>query len=425
MRKNILTCLMAIAAALLTATSLASTKVGTPKVWTVPAVWTADEEVTFYYDVTDVGFPEGADLYLWAWNPSEPDAGNGDNSSDFARLTYRGDNIYTITMVPTEYFGVDKSAFEDDSWAGLWQQLKTKRDDVWSTEFAAPDNRTEIKDFLASGSGVKFYSGSNHSYTEKFNLTQPLSVLFNGDAYKMADGRTLNEIARDPDFVQYGAHSGLSGTYNGEDMDWNPQQTLDVWRPMTLRKTGLKSLGNGLWKWDVETPAEYYSYNWGDGEEGAAQKTPTLFGTDPDAKTDYQCDALKYIIVEVVKDAAGANQWGATSGDQEQKAGTAEAYPDPAFSYFPTRFCALDIVTLIRQYNAKTDGALEYTITAGPATIKGIMDGTRDKRQASVNLMKELAGETSATQLQITITNAKGAVVVSQTIPLVPLSSVE
>ncbi len=26
-----------------------------PKVWTVPAVFTADQEVTFYYDVTDVG----------------------------------------------------------------------------------------------------------------------------------------------------------------------------------------------------------------------------------------------------------------------------------------------------------------------------------------------------------------------------------
>ena len=48
-----------------------------PKVWTVPAVFTADQEVTFYYDVTDVGFPAGVDLYLWAWQPTEPDAGHG------------------------------------------------------------------------------------------------------------------------------------------------------------------------------------------------------------------------------------------------------------------------------------------------------------------------------------------------------------
>lgn len=69
---------------------MASTKVGTPKCWTVPSVFTGDEQVTFYYDVTDVGFPEGIDLYLWAWQPTEPDAGNGNNSSDFAKLTYEG-----------------------------------------------------------------------------------------------------------------------------------------------------------------------------------------------------------------------------------------------------------------------------------------------------------------------------------------------
>ena len=30
------------------------TDLGVPKVWTVPAVFTCDEEVTFYYDMTDV-----------------------------------------------------------------------------------------------------------------------------------------------------------------------------------------------------------------------------------------------------------------------------------------------------------------------------------------------------------------------------------
>lgn len=39
------------------------TDLGVPKVWTVPAVFTCDEEVTFYYDMTDVKFPAGVDLY--------------------------------------------------------------------------------------------------------------------------------------------------------------------------------------------------------------------------------------------------------------------------------------------------------------------------------------------------------------------------
>ena len=97
-----------------------------PKVWTVPAVFTADQEVTFYYDVTDVGFPSGVDLYLWAWQPTEPDAGHGGNSSDFAKLEYLGDNIYKMTMTPTKYFNSPVSAFENSDWPGFWQRLKTK-----------------------------------------------------------------------------------------------------------------------------------------------------------------------------------------------------------------------------------------------------------------------------------------------------------
>lgn len=103
-----------------------------PKCWTVPAVFTADEEVTFYYDMTDVGFQEGVDLYLWAWQPTEPDAGHGGNSSDFAKLEYLGNNIYKKTMVPTEYFHCDVAKFEDANWPGFWQRLKTKDGSMWS-----------------------------------------------------------------------------------------------------------------------------------------------------------------------------------------------------------------------------------------------------------------------------------------------------
>ena len=74
------------------------------RMWTVPTVFEVDQPVTFYFDMTDAGFREGVDLYLWCWNPSEPDAGNWENSSDFAKLTYEGDNIYSMTMTPTKYF---------------------------------------------------------------------------------------------------------------------------------------------------------------------------------------------------------------------------------------------------------------------------------------------------------------------------------
>ena len=377
-----------------------------PKCWTVPAVFTADEEVTFYYDMTDVGFQEGVDLYLWAWQPTEPDAGHGGNSSDFAKLEYLGNNIYKKTMVPTEYFHCDVAKFEDANWPGFWQRLKTKDGSMWSGVFAAPDSRSEFEVFKKSGAGIQFFSGKKSTgFTEKFALDDPLTVLFNPDVYKLG-GKTMTELAKDADFVTFGVHSGLN--------DWTVLQTLDVWRPAVLAKAGLKKLSNGLYAWNIGIPSEYYAFNPQD--PGQADK-PTILA-DPDKKAAFVLENMTYNVIKVIKDAAGANQWGVNTGDQTQKAGQAVPYPDPVFSVFPTRVSAKDILTLTRQYNGRTDGDLTYTIVAGSKTITGTMPGVRDKRETTIDLNKELQG-VEASELKVTITNARGIKVVESTVPLV------
>lgn len=377
-----------------------------PKCWTVPAVFTADEEVTFYYDMTDVGFQEGVDLYLWAWQPTEPDAGHGGNSSDFAKLEYLGNNIYKKTMVPTEYFHCDVAKFEDANWPGFWQRLKTKDGSMWSGVFAAPDSRSEFEAFKKSGAGIQFFSGKKSTgFTEKFALDDPLTVLFNPDVYKLG-GKTMTELAKDADFVTFGVHSGLN--------DWTVLQTLDVWRPAVLAKAGLKKLSNGLYAWNIGIPSEYYAFNPQD--PGQADK-PTILA-DPDKKAAFVLENMTYNVIKVIKDAAGANQWGVNTGDQTQKAGQAVPYPDPMFSVFPTRVSTKDILTLTRQYNGRTDGDLTYTIVAGSKTITGTMPGVRDKRETTIDLNKELQG-VEASELKVTITNARGIKVVESTVPLV------
>lgn len=409
MKRNILYCIAVIALLLLPNTISATNKLpGTPKVWTVPAIFSGDEEVTFYYDVSEIGFAEGVDLYLWAWQPTEPDANHWENSSDFAKLEYVGDGIYKKTMIPTEYFHSLASTFEDVNWAGFWQQLKTKDGAVCCTEYAAPDCRTQYKEFLALGEAIKFYSGKAPAFTDKFTLKDPLSVLVNPDVYKMTDGRTLTEISKDANFVSFNTHSGLN--------NWDVLQTLDVWRPATMSKTQFKKMSNGIYKWDLTSPYEYYSTN---PQDDGSLKPTALSGKD-----DYDLENMTYLIVTVIKDDKGANQWGVNSGDQLQKAGTAEVYPDPIFSYFPTKVSALDIITLIRQYNEKSAGVLTYSIKTGSKTITGTMDGTRDKRQGTINLIKELTGVT-ADKLHVTIVTAKNVVVVDTDIPLIPLSEIE
>lgn len=194
MKRRILLIAFVFAALVTAIGAKASTKVGTPVCWTVPAIYTPDQEVTFYYDVTDVGFPVGVDLYLWAWQPTEPDAGNGNNSSDFAKLTYLGDNIYCKTMVPTEYFHPDVTTMNGDNFPGFWQQLKTKQDDLWSTEFAAPDSRTEWAEIMKkTNQGVFVYSGRKSTgFTEKWTINQPLTLIFNPGVFQVNGISMLN-----------------------------------------------------------------------------------------------------------------------------------------------------------------------------------------------------------------------------------------
>lgn len=438
MRKSIMLTLTML---MVSALSFAE-EVGTPKFWTVPAIFTPTDEVTFYYDMTDVGFKEAEELYLWCWQPTEPDHDNGAHSSDFAKLTYDGDNIYHITMVPLDYFFNRSSYsskeelldFMENTWgeAGYWQRIRTVDGSMETAVICPPKNNGDIQLFKDSGKEYQVYSGQAGNYTDAWTLDKPLSVLFNGDQFKIGD-RTLNEVAQDANFLQFGVHSGMTGIYTNADneeiiYDWgdannNLDQSLDVWRPECLKKVQVKSCGNGVWKWDVITPQEYYAYNPVNTDEspngfflkdlGIADGSSWKVNTD--FATSFVAQSIKFMIVKVNQDP----NWDGGSATIELKAGTAEAYPDPTFSIFPSKVSALDIVTFTRQYNARTDGELTWTITADGKAFSGVMGGNRDKREGSANLLGELAGKTGLTKVHLTITNAKGENVIDEDIPLV------
>lgn len=381
---------------------------GPVRMWTVPTVFSVDEPVTFYFDMTDAGFKEGTDLYLWCWNPTEPDAGNWENSSDFAKLSYAGDNVYSITMTPTEYFsnGTGKTAQEiyeicqTDDWPGFWCRLKTKDGSEESDVFQAPDSRAVWKEFASSGEACQFYAtsftGNTLSLTNKFTLNRPLTIVFNPDVFTVG-GKTMTEFAAQSGFGGFKLHSGLN--------DWTFQQGVKVWIDGCMSKTDIHKLTNGYYAISMTSPYDYYSTNYAD--DGSLAETGL--------STDEQIDNLAWLVVGILN-----GDWGGTCADQSTKAGTAEVYPDPQFSIFPTKVSKEDIITFTRQYNGKRDGELTYTITVGGKTVTGKMDGTRDKRRASVNLQKELQG-VDASSMTLTVTNETGTVLVTTDIPLVEI----
>lgn len=384
---------------------------GPYRMWTCPTVFSVDQEVTFYFDMTDTGFSEGVDLYLWCWNPSEPDAGNWEHSSDFAKLKYLGDNVYAMTMVPTKYFssGAATQSEEDiynfcqtDDWPGFWARLKTYDGGEESDVFQAPDSRAVFKEFIASGKDYQFYSAQFQdktlNLTDKFTLKQPLTLLVNPDKMTVS-GVTMNEFKQRAGFQSFNIHSGLN--------NWTYQQTFDVWVPETVKKTTVWPLRNGLYSWSMTSPLDYYS------------ESPTNPGQSTGLNEDVEAVNLNWLMVGMVN-----GDWGGTCPDQELKAGSEEEYPDPSFSYFPSKLSSLDILTLTRQWNGKLDGELKCIVECGGKSVTTVMDGSRAKRQASVNLLDVLGGA-DASSAKVKVVNASGMTLVDTEIPLVPQSEIE
>lgn len=92
------------------------------KAYVLPSPTDANSEMTLFIDMNQSedglqnnglsgildAFPDTS-VYLWTWDPAGPAAGNGDwdNSADHQMLTKIGPKLYSMTFVPTQYYGVD------------------------------------------------------------------------------------------------------------------------------------------------------------------------------------------------------------------------------------------------------------------------------------------------------------------------------
>lgn len=370
--------LFALVLMMLPQVSSATEDAGVPaKIWTYPVVYALDQEVTWYFDMTGTNFNEGQDLYLWAWSPSEPDAGNFDNSSEFAKLEYVGDMVWKKTLTPTKYFNTTVANIESS--AGFWMRLKGKGNEKQSDVIQAPWSVGDIKTFKESGNAVQIYP-------EKFYIDQPLSLLVN--ANQVWTGAVQGGLAGE----EIHLHSGLNNFAEGAIVEYQ------AWIPEVSAKTKLTPIGDNIYKIDF-IPREY-------------------FGVDED------------FVMENIEFLFPAKDWA--------KVGTAEggknfvvlapgvvAPPDPVFYFFPQKFTQYDILTLVRKNNEKKSQGLIYTIVAGGKTITGEFTGKAEEMRAYVNLLQGLAGATNLDKINLEVKDKNGSEILKTDIPLVPLSDLE
>lgn len=325
------------------------------KSWSYPVVYKYDEEVTWFFDLSTTSFAPGDDIYIWIWSPSEPDAGNWENSSDFAKLTYVDNMVWSFTLTPTTYFNVTPEAIAAS--AGFWFRLKddagTKQTDVASVAY------TDFSSFYTANELVRAYPPAPL-------IDQGLSILFNANLQPEFAGATSVHM-----------HSGLNF--------WDIQVQYQAEIPEIWEKTKLKDLGNGFYKMDL-IPKEYFN-----------------------APDGYVMENIAYLFVK--------DEWAATIPDQVIYAGDVVPPPPPSFSFFPSQISKRDFLGMIRKNNEPGITKLVYTITAGNKVVNGEFTGNMAEIKGFVNLVSELQN-VNVTEIHVLVKDNTDRVISDTTIPL-------
>ncbi|KFF03318.1 hypothetical protein [Flavobacterium reichenbachii] len=321
-----------------------------------PVVYKYDEKVTWYFDMSASTFSETEDLYMWIWSPSEPDAGNFDNSSDFAKLKYEGNKIWSFTLTPTLYFS--KTPDEIAASAGFWFRLKnkngSKQSDVANVAY------TDFSSFYTANEVIR-------SYPSKPTIDKPVSILFNSN---------LKTGFAGVESVHF--HSGLN--------NWAVLQEYQAWLPDVSEKTKMKDLGNGFYRMDL-IPQQYYN-------------------TQP----GFVMENIIFLLV--------AKDWATNSGDQIIYAGEFVPPPPPSFRFFPSQISQKDFLGMSRKNNEAGVNKLLYTVTAGSKTISGEFAGGTAEIKGFINLVSELNGIPNLNEIHVLVKDNKNNTISDSTIPL-------
>ncbi len=346
------------------------------EIWTQPAVFKADEPVSWYFDVTGTALEgETEGIYMWTWFPSEPDAGNWNNSSDFAALTHVEGNIWRFDLTPTEYYGV-----EAGSVTAFYGLLKNK-DGSKVTDAFAPDQTPPNDIRLYDLSTIKGTAIIDY-FPENFKVDRPLSILVNTN-------NTWSKCNTTPVQGDLALASNVhmhAGVNNWDKIVENNASNLS--------KTRLDSIGDGIYRMDLIIK-DYFQLS-----------------------DEYVVNNINIVFADEAWNHEGKAQ---NCNDFLIQAPEVPAEPIPSLIFFPQKISKKDILCIIRQKNESFVTGLTYKITAGTIELTGSFEGNKDEMKACVDLVTALKDITTPEKINVVIRDNTGRIITNSDIPLVQL----
>jgi hypothetical protein len=349
------------------------------EIWTQPAVFNADEAVSFFFDLTGTELAEVANdegVCVWTWFPSDPGETWG-NPSDASTLSHVEGNIWRWDLVPTDFYKLEAGAINE-----FYGQLQTHA----GTHIClfAPDQ--EPPNHIVRYSLVTIKDGDEiiDYYPKDFTSNKPLSVLLNTNNTwpdNCDNDPAQGELANAPNVH---VHSGVN--------NW---AIVIENNPSNVNQTALTHLGDNIYRWDF-IPAEYFGFN-----------------------DDFNLENINMVFASNDWSYVGKN---VNCTDFAIQAPDIPEPANPELSFFPSKISAKDILVISRKNNEPYVNSLSYSIVAENTSFSGNFDGNNAEMIAYINLIDKLEEANNAQSLTITITDNSGRKVSETTIPLVQLN---
>lgn len=329
------------------------------RIWTSPAIYTMDEEVTWYFDFANAAqVSANENLYLWIWAPRNP-------TNEPIPLKNEGGKIWSITLTPTLFFDMSITQLFDNK-EPFYFLIRDQNASRLTTTLSVP-KVDFAKEFVEMNKIMDYAPGD-------FGLNKTISILFNSN---LAPG--FNPA---PSTVHM--HGGIN--------DWDAQQQFQAWIPEIREKTKFKHLGNGIYKKDIHIQSYF------------------------NVEEDYNLQNLVFLAVKYNGDDANPD-WAGASVDFKILAPNTPPPPSPKLSFFPIRASKQDIFTITREHNDRGQ-RLFYKIVAANKTLNGELQGAMASQSISIDFLKELK-DVQADKIEVLISDQNGREIYKGDISLV------
>jgi hypothetical protein len=336
----------------LAAFSMKAADISPDRYWCVPAQYSMDEEITWYFDFSSaLDLPDGGDLYIWIWVPKNPDESLSDPKM---KLAYKGDRIWALTFTPTDFFGMSAADIIANAETSFYFLLRSEAFDDWHTGTLSFPKVDYVGNFVGSN---KVWSYATDDVQNKLYPTSNLTVWFNSNLADGFDGASGIHM-----------HAGYNN-FDDHVIEYHAWETTGC-APQSACYTAFRNLGNGIYKKDI-VPYEYF----------LAEKTDLM-------------QNIEFLFVQ--------DDWSATTPNYIIYAAEVLPPPPPVLSVFPTNVSKFDLMSIKRTDNLRNTIPLKYEITGDNGrSISGDFTGSLDEQIVYIDLHRSFGDNVQSLRIVV------------------------